>query len=61
MHLKDMRPKLPERCRLFAAAEPAAPVAGVGQEVRDGRFAFVVAGIDRSRVAGDLSNQFMRE
>jgi hypothetical protein len=44
-----------------AAAEPAAPVAGVGQEVRDGKFAFVVTGIDRSRVAGDLSNQFMRE
>lgn len=49
-----------------AAAEPEtipAPVVlpGIGEEVRDGKFAFVITGIDRSKIAGDLSNQFMRE
>ncbi len=43
-----------------AAAEPTV-LAGVGEEVRDGKFAFVVTGVERSKVAGDLSNQFMRE
>jgi len=43
-----------------AAVEPTV-LAGVGEEVRDGKFAFVVTGVERSKVAGDLSNQFMRE
>jgi hypothetical protein len=33
------------------------PRAGIGQEVRDGKFAFVVTSIDRSKTAGDPSNQ----
>ncbi|MGB3485877.1 MAG: DUF4352 domain-containing protein [Mycobacterium sp.] len=46
-----------------AAPVPAVPVVlpGVGEEVRDGKFAFVITGIDRSKIAGDLSNQFMQE
>ena len=40
---------------------PKAPPAGLNQEVRDGKFAFVVTSIDSSTVAGDPSNQFMRE
>lgn len=40
---------------------PAAdrPVAGIGQEARDGKFAFVVSGIRFSKTAGDTSNEFM--
>lgn len=34
------------------------PIAGVGQEVRDGQFAFTVTSVDRSKQAGDLSNPF---
>lgn len=34
------------------------PVASIGQEVRDGQFAFTVVSVDRSKQAGDLSNQF---
>ena len=46
-----------------AAAEPAVPVVlpGIGEEARDGKFAFVITGVDRSKIAGDLSNQFMQE
>jgi Domain of unknown function (DUF4352)/Protein of unknown function (DUF2510) len=41
-----------------AAAPPAPPpLAGVGQEVRDGKFAFVATSVDRSKTAGDPSNQ----
>jgi hypothetical protein len=36
----------------------SASPAGVGQEVRDGQFAFTVTSVDRSKQAGDLSNQF---
>ena len=46
-----------------AAAPPATtnappPLAGIGQEVRDGKFAFVVTSIDQSKTAGDPSNEF---
>lgn len=34
------------------------PIASIGQEVRDGQFAFTVISVDRSKQAGDLSNQF---
>ncbi|ANW64062.1 hypothetical protein BCA37_11055 [Mycobacterium sp. djl-10] len=40
---------------------PEAPPAGMNQEVRDGKFAFVVTEMGTSPVAGDPSNQFMRE
>lgn len=33
-------------------------IASLGQEVRDGQFAFTVNSVDRSKQAGDLSNQF---
>jgi hypothetical protein len=33
-------------------------MSGIGQEVRDGKFAFVVNSIDRSKTAGDPSNEF---
>lgn len=36
----------------------AAPTPGIGQEVRDGKFAFVVNSIDRSKTAGNPSNEF---
>lgn len=35
-----------------------APVAGIGQEVRDGKFGFVVTSVDVSKTAGDPNNQF---
>jgi hypothetical protein len=46
-----------------AAAPPATtnvppPLAGIGQEVRDGKFAFVATSVDQSKTAGDLSNEF---
>ena len=46
----------------IAAAPPATntappPLAGIGQEVRDGKFAFVATSVDRSKTAGDPSNQ----
>lgn len=49
-----------------AAPEPAVPATpvvlpGIAEEVRDGKFAFVITSVDRSRIAGDLSNQFMQE
>ena len=34
------------------------PTASIGQEARDGQFAFTVSSVDRSKTAGDLSNQF---
>jgi len=37
------------------AAAPSTP--GIGREARDGKFAFVVTSIDRSKTAGDPSNQ----
>jgi hypothetical protein len=41
-----------------APGRAAAPsTAGIGQEARDGRFAFVVTSIDRSKTAGDPSNE----
>lgn len=39
-----------------SAIPPA--TASIGQEVRDGQFAFTVTSTDRSKTAGDLSNQF---
>jgi hypothetical protein len=43
-----------------APASPAAmpTMSGIGQEARDGKFAFVVTSVDRSKTAGDPSNQF---
>jgi Domain of unknown function (DUF4352) len=46
----------------IAAAPPATNTApprpaGIGQEVRDGKFAFVATSVDRSKTAGDPSNQ----
>jgi hypothetical protein len=46
----------------IAAAPPATttappPLAGIGQEVRDGKFAFVATSVDQSKTAGDPSNQ----
>jgi hypothetical protein len=38
-----------------SAAPP--PLAGVGQEVRDGKFAFVATSVDQSKTAGGPSNQ----
>jgi Domain of unknown function (DUF4352)/Protein of unknown function (DUF2510) len=47
----------------IAAAPPATtnappPLAGIGQEVRDGKFAFVATSVDQSKTAGDPSNEF---
>lgn len=40
------------------SASAAAPtMAGIGQEVRDGKFAFVVNSIDRSKTAGNPDNE----
>lgn len=39
-------------------APSAAPTPGIGQEVRDGKFAFVVNSVDRSKTAGNPSNEF---
>jgi hypothetical protein len=39
-------------------AAPLPTIPAIGQEVRDGQFAFTVTSIDRSKTAGDLSNQF---
>ncbi|MDT5143028.1 MAG: hypothetical protein QOI79_2382 [Mycobacterium sp.] len=46
----------------IAAAPPATntappPLAGIGQEVRDGKFAFVATSVDQSKTAGDPSNR----
>lgn len=40
------------------APSAAAPTPGIGQEVRDGKFAFVVNSVDRSKTAGNPSNEF---
>ena len=42
-----------------AGSPPSTPpaLAMVGQEVRDGKFAFVVNSVDRSKTAGDPSNE----
>jgi hypothetical protein len=39
-----------------AAAAPS--MAGIGQEVRDGKFAFVVNSVDQSKTAGNPDNEF---
>jgi hypothetical protein len=44
--------------KLPTPSTPSTPTASIGQEVRDGQFAFTVTSIDRSKQAGDLSNQF---
>jgi hypothetical protein len=41
-----------------APSPSSTPTASIGQEVRDGQFAFTVNSVDRSKQAGDLSNQF---
>jgi Domain of unknown function (DUF4352)/Protein of unknown function (DUF2510) len=41
------------------ATTTAAPTAGVGQEARDGKFAFTVTSVDRSKQAGDVNNPYM--
>ncbi len=46
----------------IAAAPPATntappPLAGIGQEVRDGNLAFIAASVDQSKTAGDPSNK----
>jgi hypothetical protein len=43
-----------------AVAVAPSTAAGIGQEVRDGKFAFIVTSVDSSDVAGDLSNEFER-
>jgi len=40
------------------AAATAPPTPGIGQEVRDGKFAFVATSVDQSKTVGDPSNQF---
>lgn len=47
--------------RAAAPALPAEPTVlpGIGQQVRDGKFAFVVHSINTSRTVGDPSNPFM--
>jgi Domain of unknown function (DUF4352) len=42
----------------LGAVPPTPPLAGIGQEVRDGRFAFVVTSVDVSKTAGDPTNHF---
>jgi Domain of unknown function (DUF4352)/Protein of unknown function (DUF2510) len=48
-----------------AVVTPAAPTPTVlpriGEEVRDGKFAFVVTSVDSSKVGGDTTNSFMQE
>ena len=39
-----------------AASSPAAPRAGVGQQVRDGAFAFVVNGVENAAVVADMND-----
>jgi hypothetical protein len=39
----------------------AAPAAGIGNPVRDGKFEFVVTSVDRSRTAGDPNNEFLQQ
>jgi hypothetical protein len=48
---------VPASPSLKPSASPPA-TASIGQEVRDGQFAFTVTSVDRSKTAGDLSNQF---
>ena len=43
-----------------APAPTEEPTPGIGQEVRDGKFAFTVTSVDRSQVAGDPSNPFLQ-
>jgi hypothetical protein len=40
-----------------AASTAPPPLAGIGQKVRDGKFAFVATSVDQSKTAGDPSNQ----
>jgi hypothetical protein len=43
----------------YDSASAPPPVGGIGQEVRDGNFGFVVTSVDMSKSAGgDFSNQF---
>jgi hypothetical protein len=49
-------PASPTSGQAPAAAAPA--MAGIGEEARDGKFAFVVNSIDRSKTAGNPSNEF---
>lgn len=48
----------PSKAPAPAPAGGSTPTASIGQEVRDGQFAFIVTSVDRSKQAGDLSNQF---
>lgn len=41
-----------------SATPSASPLAGIGQEVRDGKFGFVVTSVDVSKTARDPSIQF---
>lgn len=43
------------------SSSPRSATAQVGQEVRDGEFAFIVNSVYRTNWAGDPSNQFLRE
>jgi hypothetical protein len=52
----SLTPGVPSPTSRQPPAVPAMP--GIGQEVRDGKFAFVVNSVDRSKTAGDLSNEF---
>jgi hypothetical protein len=43
-----------------SSSAPAPAAAAVGQEVRDGKFAFTVSSVDTSDIAGDPGNEFER-
>ena len=46
---------------LTAAAPVPAPIPGLGQEERDGKFAFVITAINSSKTAGDPDNPYMQK
>jgi hypothetical protein len=43
-----------------AAPTTERPLPGIGQQARDGKFAFTVTSVDRSQVAGDPTNPFLQ-
>ena len=54
-------PRMTSDVPAIPSSKPSAtppPIASIGQEARDGQFAFTVTSVDRSKIAGDLSNQF---
>lgn len=51
-------PSAPSKAPAPVPGSGSTPTASIGQEVRDGQFAFTVTSVDRSKQAGDLTNQF---